>query len=85
MNTFNASYSEMRTLLIGVFRYALGRRTYVVSDTVGILLNNWDNFHEHDKQLCVKEIKHAIEHELAGDKCDVRQWQKILARGEHSG
>lgn len=76
------TYSDMETLLIGAFRYALGRRTYVVFETVEILLNNWDSISEHDKQLFVREIKHAIEHNLAGDKCDVREWQKILARAE---
>jgi len=66
-------------LLLMAFRYALGRKTYVVSYIVNIILNNWDAIEPHRRSLIKDEI---TEHKkLWGDlghNCDEREWNKIL-------
>lgn len=74
----NLNPQQIRTLLIGGFRYALGRRTYVVSDIVQILVQEWPNISRHDKELFQREISHAFEHDLAGAQCDRNEWEKVL-------
>ena len=60
------------------FRYCLGRKTYVVSDMVDILINNWKYLTENTKNLIKKEIKEAIDEGNAGMDMDVIQWRRIL-------
>lgn len=78
----NLNYQQERTLIISAFRYALGRKTYIVSEIVDIIINNWGTLTEHDRGLICHEIKEAIELDAAGMDMDVREWQKILARFE---
>ena len=65
-------------ILFYAFRYALGRKTYVVSDVVECLINNWDNLKEHTQERIIMEIKSAISKDNAGTECDVKEWNKIL-------
>lgn len=66
-------------ILSCAFRYALGRRTYVVSAVVDDILSNWNEIHSSTKERFKKEI---IEHKnLYGDlgmSCDEAEWNIIL-------
>lgn len=63
------------------FRYALGRRTYVVSSVVETILDNWDNLPQNDKDRYKREIQdHLRELGDLGDKCDFEEWTKIISR-----
>jgi hypothetical protein len=64
--------------LICAFRYALGRRTYIVGIITDELKRNWKNLTEVQQILIQREIKDAIEEEYIGDKCDQQEWQTIL-------
>ncbi len=67
------------TILIYAFRYALGRRTYAVSDVVEALIENWDSLDKYSKELIKKEIKlHEKCYGNLGMECDKEQWYKIL-------
>ena len=57
------------------FRYALGRRTYVVDTVVKAILENWEVLPRTDKARYKKEI---IESESLGDKCNAKNWHRIL-------
>lgn len=72
------SAEQIRTLLTGCFRYALGRQSYVVSDVSEILIQEWPNISRHDKELFQREIRCALEHDLAGAQCDRTEWEKVL-------
>ncbi len=65
--------------LIYAFRYALGRKTYAVSDVCDEIKKYWNVLAPHKKSLIRKEIK---EHErLYGDlghDCDRKNWYEIL-------
>ena len=64
--------------LVASFRYALGRRTYIVTEVVDDILINWDKLSRKFKDTIAKEIKEAIENNNAGDQMDIQEWNKIL-------
>lgn len=68
-------------VLFCAFRYALGRRTYVVSSVSNIILENWGKFTPHRQEQFKKEI---LEYkELCGDlgdACDEASWNRILQK-----
>lgn len=66
------------TIIMGAFRYALGRKTYVVMDTVNLLLREWDRLGIMQDRIC-EEIKEAIDSGRSGMEMDVAQWSRILA------
>jgi len=65
-------------LLISSFRYALGRRTYIVSQIVEYLKEDWEVLSEWQQKQIKGDIEHAIEHDIAGDPCDIEHWKKVL-------
>lgn len=68
-------------VILAATRYALGRASYVVSDVVNFLLNNWNEISERNKNIILRDVKEAINQNLAGMECDVVQWSKILELG----
>jgi len=66
-------------LLFCAFRYALGRKTYVVGTIVDILKNNWNSISPSQRKLYKEEIRDAITNNRAGMDMDVDEWNKILA------
>ena len=68
-------------LLMMAFRYALGRKTYVVQFIVGEILDNWDNFSKERQEQFKKEIlEHAELYGNLGHDMDEREWYKILKK-----
>ena len=68
-----------RITLRCAFRYALGRKTYVVSSVVDTILDNWKSLPDIEKEAYKKEIRnHEREWGDLGDKCDKEEWNKIL-------
>jgi hypothetical protein len=65
-------------LLFCAFRYALGRRTYVVGTIASIIAANWKNLSVDQRQSYQKEIREAIAHNRAGMDMDVMEWEKLL-------
>jgi len=70
--------SEQRDLLIYAFRYTLGRATYAPHTVIAVLKKSWNNISQGDKRLYQREIKEAIEHDMAGHDLDKEEWSKIL-------
>ncbi len=67
-----------QVIMLESFRYCLGRQSYAVSECVDNLTWYWDELSPHFQNLILREIKHAIDTDSAGDVCDIVQWQKIL-------
>lgn len=59
------------------FRYALGRTTYVVSEVVEILIEQWDNLSHYTQLLIISEIKDAIDSNNAGHEMDKSKWMEV--------
>lgn len=80
MITIDCNDVDQDILLFCAFRYALGRRTYVVSTIIEIILENWDNIPVNRQEMFKSEIREAISKNNAGSKYDVEEWGKILKR-----
>lgn len=60
------------------FRYALGRKTYVVNDVYQALKKHWDVIPPHQRENMKTEIRSALLNHDTGDNCDTRQWEEVL-------
>jgi len=76
-------------VVLSAFRYALGRSTYIVEDTVIWLMENWYDISEETQALIWKELKKAFEEDTEhrrfpggnhplGMDMDRAQWAKLL-------
>ena len=65
-------------MLLCAFRYALGRRTAIVSQAVHWLELYWPLMERWHGQIH-EDIRNAIVNFKAGDECDEKDWRKVLA------
>jgi len=78
--------SDNNIILFCAFRYALGRRTYVVDVVVDGILSRWARLPESDKQLyCSEILEHAEKFGNLGQECDTKSWGRILDKGLQDG
>jgi hypothetical protein len=69
------------TILICAFRYALGRRTYVVGVIVEEIHRLWNSLSENDCELIVREIlEHKKKFGNLGHECDEKEWMSVVDR-----
>lgn len=66
------------SILFLAFRYAIGRTTYVVSEVVETVIEQWDFVSKQFKELIIKEIKQELSSNDMMMDMDVRDWTKIL-------
>ena len=72
-------FKDPDLVLMCAFRYALGRKTYVVHSIVEEMLENWDVLSNTHKKLIQKEIKdHEELYGNLGMEMDRDQWYRIL-------
>lgn len=69
--------SELDTLFFCSFRYALGRRTYIVHDVATLINDNKNLLTSQTKSKMVEEIYGSIMEGSAGMKMDVQIWQRL--------
>lgn len=69
--------TDYEHILISALRYALGRRTYIVEQTVNYIIKEIPRLSDS----CKKVMIHDIEHPLGGygDPCDKEDWMRLLA------
>jgi len=63
-------------VLTCAFRYALGRRTYVVDSVANQIELNADTMPLKDLDLYIREINVAIVENHAGMEMDIERWKK---------
>ncbi|MBY0490604.1 MAG: hypothetical protein K2R93_12250 [Gemmatimonadaceae bacterium] len=73
------SPDELGTLALCSVRYACGRRTYMPSLVARIVRRIWPMLEPRDRQTIRLDIAEQIARGDAGDDCDVREWQQLLA------
>ena len=66
---------DKRDILMYAFRYALGRQTYAPSTVADIIINNWDDISDGDKQLYKREI---LQCPNLGMDLDKDNWMRIV-------
>jgi hypothetical protein len=69
---------DYELILLAAFRYALGRKTYMVSAVVDYLWVQWYDISGKLRTQIQKEIRQAIDSGNAGMDMDVKQWEKLL-------
>ncbi len=69
--------NHFNTLAFCAFRYALGRKSYICSDIVDILIENMDRIDRKHINLIIDEIDGAIENNNAGMDCDKKEWSRL--------
>lgn len=68
-------------ILFCAFRYALGRRTYVVSAVCQQIHRCWETLCDTERELFVKEIlEYQNRFGNLGHECDAREWLSIVDR-----
>lgn len=70
---------DMQIVLVGAFRYALGRSTYVVSSTCNVIEAMAQDLPTGQLNLIEREIKKAITNKSAGMQMDVDRWLECRA------
>jgi len=65
-------------IIFYAFRYCLGRKTYVVSDMVEFLQENWNELSQKTKMMIQGEIKTAIKEDNFGMEIDKKEWENLL-------
>lgn len=65
-------------VLFSAFRYSLGRRTYVVSETAKAIKMNVSRIQPKLRQRMIEEIEEAIRDGHAGMQMDIDQWQGVV-------
>lgn len=73
----NGTQEDISAMMIGVERYALGRRTYIVSWTCEFISNNLHLLTEKDKGVMIRDIEEAYSY---GDECDEACWKSLLSK-----
>lgn len=87
MNTQNC-WGTNQIMVTAAVRYCIGRKTYIVSDCVEWVLDNWDNFTESTQGIIRKDIETELVRDnyarLNGDTflplghdCDRAQWERL--------
>ena len=75
----NIHLEDPELILSCAFRYALGRRTYIVSTVVSEILNNWEQINPHVLERFKKEIlEHKGLYKSLGMACDEQDWMSIV-------
>ena len=72
---FDGDLSDISMLMVSAERYALSRRTYIVSWTCDVVKNNLHLLTKKDKDVMIRDIESAVNY---GDSCDEREWKKLL-------
>lgn len=58
-------------------RYALGRRTYVVSDVAEAVIRDWDKLTKGAQETIQRDVDEAIAKRDTGMEMDHRQWLEV--------
>ena len=82
MHQLNLS-EKLEMLLIGAERYACGRRTYIVSETVNYLISILPKLSDHTLRVfkqdmdSTKQMAERSSDKIWGDECDLRDWMRF--------
>lgn len=64
-------------ITLAIFRYALGRRSYVVSEITDWLKDNWEDIGPNTRKIILDEISDSLYLGSAGDPCDMKCWESV--------
>jgi hypothetical protein len=79
MKTIEVPERELAHMLLGAFRYSLGRATYITSYTADWLIKYWAILPSQWQRQIQDDISNAIERDRAGMSCDLAEWRRVLS------
>ena len=79
-NSINVGSEDLDKLVFGLFRYALGRKTYIACEASEIISTHAEHIRESTRDLIVREIEEYIRRGMVGDKCDEECWVALSTR-----
>ncbi|MBX3031883.1 MAG: hypothetical protein KF809_17185 [Chloroflexi bacterium] len=68
---------DIDRLAVWAARYALGRRTYAVSDVTDVLARHAADLSPRTRLAIVRDIDEAERDERLGDPCDAEAWRML--------
>lgn len=80
---FNLDADDFNDLIVCAFRYALGRRTYIVHTITEIIKTNLSALDSRTIEVMLRDIEHQHEYEKVGiekafgDDCDRERWMEV--------
>lgn len=76
--------SNTELIMSCALRYALGRRTYIVSVVVDYIISAIPHMSEQCRRVMIKDIRECTNY---GDECDKEDWMRLLdeLKGEEDG
>lgn len=74
----NVHPRDLEDLITGAFRYALGRKSYVVGATIDLIQKYEKCLSASTRELMKRDINRAIELDRAGMDIDVADWRSLL-------
>ena len=73
----NGTIEDVSAMIVSAVRYAIGRRTYIVSWTCDFVEKNLNLITDKDKRVIIKDLKSIAEYGY-GDDCDKADWLRLL-------
>ncbi|MGX2974437.1 hypothetical protein ACWIUH_05565 [Ursidibacter arcticus] len=74
------TYDEFQMLIISAERYAIGRMTYVVSETCDLIANYLPSLSNNTLSVLIRDIKsYPKDSGSYGSKCDNENWLNLLS------
>ena len=83
MKDFKLDSDDLNDLIICAFRYALGRRTYIVHTITEIIKANLSALDSRTIEVMLQDIERQHEYEKVGlekafgDDCDRERWMEV--------
>lgn len=80
---FNLDIDDINDLIVCAFRYALGRRTYIVHTITEIIKSNLSALESRTIEVMLQDIERQHEYEKVGndkafgDDCDRERWMEV--------
>lgn len=71
---------DLKDIVIGALRYALGRRTYITLATSEFIMNNPDLIDKRVKAVMLRDLEEYFAYRscyYTDDECDFQSWLKL--------
>ena len=71
---------DLNTLILCSFRYALGRRSYIVQEISDLIVRYIDEIQPWVKEKIIKEVEDSFRRKELGMKCDIETWCGLIQK-----
>lgn len=67
---------QLRDMFISALRYAIGRKSYIVEETVDFIMKNPDLLDDRTRSVMLNDL-HEVENYYGTDKTDLNEFYKL--------